>query len=117
MSRNNKNYGVNNLGDMGNGDDEEQWKRSDDIDAEYASNKKEAERRFIKKHFPNLKPSTENLNKILYAFDYLDVVCDDILHYLPLDENSMDTWKLLLNAYFDFKKHKEQGGYTDEWGE
>lgn len=116
MSRNNKNYGVNNLGDMRNVDDEEYWKRSDDIDAEYASNKKEAERRFIKKHFPNLKPSTENLNKILYAFDYLDVVCDDILHYLPLDENSMDTWKLLLNAYFDFKKHKEQGGYTDEWG-
>ena len=68
------------------------------------------------KHFPNLEPSEENLNNILYAFEHLDVVCDDILHYLPLDENSMDTWKLLLNAYFDFKKHKEQGGYTDEWG-
>ena len=34
MSRNNKNYGVNNLGDMRNVDDEEYWKRSDDIDAE-----------------------------------------------------------------------------------
>ena len=40
MSRNNKNYGVNNLGDMRNVDDEEYWKRSDDIDAEYASPKK-----------------------------------------------------------------------------
>ena len=69
MSRNNKNYGVNNLGDMRNVDDEEYWKRSDDIDAEYASNKKEAERRFIMKHFPNLEPSEENLNNILYAFD------------------------------------------------
>ena len=40
MSRNNKNYGVNNLGDMRNVDDEEYWKRSDDMLSTRATRKR-----------------------------------------------------------------------------
>lgn len=113
---NNQAYGVNNFHDMQNVDDEDYWNRDGDIDIEYNKNKNEAQKRFIEKYFPSLEPSDDNLRVILDAFEHLDTLYEDILHYSPLDEDNMNTWRTLLNAYFDFRKHKEQGGYTDEWG-